>query len=499
MRERGTGRGPTQSLDRLLPVLPLLVLLVIIGSGACSGGGAGPGPHRARPNVLLLTVDTLRPDHLSCYGYARRTSPHIDVLARRGVLFRQAITASGRTVQSFPSILSGVYPMAHGLRYEGQSHEILASRLTLTTVLEERGYDSFAVTQGLNVGLHRGFDLYDPDVYLDESGQKIYVPTRDDRQATAKAIGWLRRRQGSTSPFFLWMRYNAPHWPYDAPAPFTEMFDPEYRGEHTFNEEAAPGVERGDIIFGLTRLPDREIEHAVAHYDGEIAYADEAIGGLLKAIEGMGILDRTIIVLTSDHGESLGEHDYFFEHGAYLYEPTVRVPLIVAAPGVLPPGVVVEDQVRTIDILPTILDLAGIAIPGGLDGTSLVTRARGERGGEALLAYSESGRNFYRENPRQFVPGIAGKWRMMRSDRYKLIRIPKDPEPIWELYDLAADPGETRNLIAERPAVAEELRVELLRLIEADPGRDDRSEPPLPDELERDLRSLGYVGGGGRR
>jgi arylsulfatase A-like enzyme len=476
-----------------------LVGLLFAVLTSCAGEGRDPdrswGGHA--PNVLLLTVDTLRPDHLSCYGYSRRTSPHIDALAHRGVLFRQAITAAGRTVQSFPSILTGVYPMVHGLRHEGQSHEILESRLTLTSVLEQHGYDSFAVTQGLNVGLHRHFDMYDPDLYLDPQGNQVYVPARDDREATGKAAGWLRNRAQDGSPFFLWMRYNAPHWPYEAPRPFGEMFDPQYRGEHRFNDEAGPGVQRGDIIFGLTRLPDREIEHAVAHYDGEIAYADQAIGGLLGTLESMGQLDRTIILLTSDHGESLGEHEYFFEHGAYLYEPTVRVPLIVVAPGLLPGGGVVQEQVRTIDIVPTILDLAGIDIPAGLEGVSLVSRALGRRGRKPLLAYAESGRNFYRENPRQFIAGTAGKWRMVRSDRFKLIRIPDDPEPIWELYDLEVDPGETTNLIEDPPEAAADLRRELLRLLESDPGRDDRAEPRLPERLEQHLRSLGYVGNGG--
>lgn len=474
------------------------VVIILVPAG-CAGGGPGSRGGPARPNVVLLTVDTLRPDHLSCYGYGRRTSPFIDVLARRGVLFRQVITAAGRTVQSFPSILTGVYPMVHGLRHEGQSHEILESRLTLTSVLASRGYDSFAVTQGLNVGLHRGFDLYDPDVYLNEKGEEIYLPARDDREATGKAIGWLRRRARSESPFFLWMRYNAPHWPYEAPEPFTEMFDKDYAGGHTFNEELAPGVERGDLIFGLTRLPDREIEHAVAHYDAEIAYADAAVGELLKTLEQMGLLETTIIVLTSDHGESLGEHDYFFEHGAYLYEASVRVPLLVAAPWALPAGGVVEEQVRTIDIVPTVLDLAGIPIPDGLQGVSLVPRAAGRVKGEPPLAYSESGRNFYAENPRQHLPGTAGKWRMMRSDRYKLIRIPKRGGPDWELYDLVADPGETRNLYGANPEAAADLKQELERLIETDPDRDDRAEPPLPEGLEQHLRSLGYVGGGNGR
>ncbi len=475
--------------------LALLGLLL----GGCASGTAPPRSNASKPNVLLITVDTLRPDHLGCLGYPRRTSPAIDGLARRGVLFRQAITAAGRTVQSFPSILTGVIPPVHGLRYEGQSSEIIAGRMTLTRALKDAGYDTFAVTQGLNVGLHRDFDMYDPDIYLDPEGRKVYLPTKNDRDATGKALQWLRGRRERKAPFFLWLRYNAPHWPYDPPAPYAEMFDPDYRGAHTFNDEARPGVERGDIIFGRTHLPAREIEHAVAHYDGEVAYADAAIAELLEGLDALQATERTIVLLTADHGESLGEHDYFFEHGAYLYDPTIRVPLIVVAPNLLPAGRVVETIGRTIDIMPTLLDLAGAPIPEGLQGVSLVPWARGERLTPGPVAYSESGRNFYPENPRQFIGGVAGKWRMVRDERYKLIDIPKDPEPVWELYDLKEDPGETRNLIEALPAEVEHLRRVLLPILAADPGRDDRDEPPLPEGLDEQLRSLGYVGGGKRR
>jgi arylsulfatase A-like enzyme len=459
-------------------------------------GCAGGPPAGTRPNVLLITVDTLRPDHLGCYGYARPTSRFIDTLARRGVVFKVAVTAAGRTVQSFPSILTAVYPMQHGLRYEGQSYEVLGDRLTLTRVLKENGYESFAVTQGLNVGLHRDFDMYDPDIYLDPAGKKVYLPTKTDADATRKAVQWLRGRKRKDAPFFLWLRYNAPHWPYEAPDPYTEMFDPQYKGPHTFNEEAGPGVERGDIIFGRTRLPEREVEHAVAHYDGEVACADHAAGELLGALESMGLLSSTLVVLTADHGESLGEHDYFFEHGAYLYEATVRVPLIFSYPPALPAGQVITTQARTIDIVPTVLDVARLPIPEGLQGASLLPRMLGKGPGPSPLAYSESGRNFYRENPRQYVDGVAGKWRMMRSDRFKLIMIPaKSGDPIWEFYDLQSDPGETRNVVGRFPEEERTLRSALLDLVASDPLKDDHAEPPLPPGLEENLRSLGYVGG----
>jgi len=479
-----------RTIDRLVVAATLLLSLAGCGRGPAAPASGG------RPNVLLITVDTLRPDHLGCYGYTRPTSRSIDTLARRGVVFRTAITAAGRTVQSFPSILTGVYPMTHGLRYEGQSYEVLGDRLTLTRVLKDHGYESFAVTQGLNVGLHRDFDMYDPDIYIDPNGKKVYLPTKNDSDATRKAAQWLRNRRRKDAPFFLWLRYNAPHWPYIAPAPYTEMFDPQYKGPHTFNEEAGPGVERGDIIFGKKRLPEREVEHAVAHYDAEVACADQAIGELLSALESMGLLSTTLVVLTADHGESLGEHDYFFEHGAYLYEATVRVPLILSYPPSLPAGEVVAAQARTIDIVPTVLDIAGIPIPAGLQGASLLPRMLGRTTGPAPPAYSESGRNFYRENPRQYVDGIAGKWRMMRSDRFKLIMIPaKSSGPIWEFYDLQSDPGETANVLGKFPAEEQALRRALLDLVAGDPSKDDRDEPPVPPGLEDDLRSLGYVGG----
>ena len=483
----------------LSPAAALALGCLLAAGAGCGGPGGGAArPGAARPNVLLITVDTLRPDHLSAYGYGRDTSPNIDSLARRGVLFKSAITAAGRTVQSFPSILTGVYPMVHGLRYEGQSHQIIEGRLTLTRALRSTGYAAFAVTQGLNVGLHRDFDpgSYDPDVYVDPQGNKVFLPARNDREASRKAVGWLRGRKDKDRPFFLWLRYNAPHWPYEAPAPYGEMFDPGYRGAHTFNQEKAPGLERGDIIFGKTRLQAREMQHAVAHYDGEIAYADRAIGDLLEALRGLGLYDRTLVVLTSDHGESLGEHDYFFEHGAYLYDPSVRVPLIVSYPPALPSGRTVEAQARTIDILPTVLEAAGLEIPPGLQGVSLVAAARDPGGAPTLLAYSESGRNFYPDNPRQYLEGVAGKWRMIRSADFKLIMIPRRPEPIWELYDLRSDPGERVNALERFPREAAALKAALFELLAADPAREEQEEPPLPPELEEQLRGLGYIGGG---
>jgi len=477
--------------------IPTAILLALLGAGALLGcaastDGTGSGPP---PNVLLITVEAFRPDHVSGFGYARRTTPNLDGLIARGVAFRQAVTVAGRTVQSFPSILTGVYPPVHGLRYEGQSQEILAGRMTLTRALKDRGYDAFAVTQGLNVGLHRDFDVYDPDIYLDEQGNKVMVPTRNDHGATMKALQWLRGRRGKTAPFFLWLRYVAPHWPYDAPAPYTEMFDPGYTGAHAFNEEVRPGVEHGDLIFGLRRLPPREMEHAIAHYDGELAYTDAAIGELLKGVDDLGATARTVVLVTADHGESLGEHDYFFEHGAYLYEPTVRVPLIISYPPSLPAGIVVPTLARTIDIVPTVLQVAGLPIPSGLQGVSLVPWMRGGKE-PGPLAYSESGRNFYKENPRQYVEGVAGKWRMLRSDRFKLIMIPRlSGEPDWEFYDLESDPGETASAVGRFPADEAVLRRALLDLLASDPGKDDRAEPELPPGLEDDLRSLGYVGG----
>jgi arylsulfatase len=174
----------------------------------------------------------------------------------------------------------------------------------------------------------------------------------------------------------------------------------------------------------------------------------------------------------------------------------VRVPLIVAAPGRLPAGRVVETLGRTIDIMPTVIDLLGLPVPEGLDGVSLAPWARGLTRDPGPPAYSESGRNFYKENPRQHVPGVAGKWRMMRDDRFKLILIPDVPEPQWELYDLVNDPGETKNLVAEKPQEADRLRKMLMAIVAKDPMRDDREEPALPEGLEEDLRSLGYVGGG---
>jgi arylsulfatase A-like enzyme len=172
------------------------------------------------------------------------------------------------------------------------------------------------------------------------------------------------------------------------------------------------------------------------------------------------------------------------------------VPLVLVAPGRLPAGRRVDNLASTIDIVPTLLELAGVPRPEGLQGRSLVPWALGRTTAPGDPAYCESGRNFYPENPRQYIDGIAGKWRMMRDDRFKLILIPKDPQPIWEFYDLHADPGETTNVLEKFPADVARLRAALDAILDADPGRGDRANPPLPEGLEEQLRSLGYVGGG---
>jgi arylsulfatase A-like enzyme len=466
------------------------------------------------PSILLVTIDTLRPDHLGCYGYGRPVSPHIDALARESTLFERAATTLPRTTQSVASILTGRLPKSHGAR--GLFARLPATNTTLAEILKRDGYETAAIVSNTFLrpgqGFEQGFDLYDnPEGRWDANAADA---------VTDAAVRWLEGRPGDR-PFFLWVHYLDPHWRYEPPAPWDRAFDPDWDRPFTLYDDLAAGrVTKGEVIFGNV-LDEGQTRHVVALYDGEIARTDAAVGALLERVAAH---DRKLItVLTSDHGESLGEHGYHFAHGEYLYEPGLRIPLLVRAPGLVPAGARVDAAALNIDIAPTLLALAGVAGLQGVEGRPLFARARGgsEPGWTPApgrdLTWAESDYQLiHPENPRYYLPGPRGRWSAASDGRYKLILIPRPGGDTYELYDLASDPGETSNIVAS-PDLAG-VRARLLRgVLEfadygtgppgarqvrppgapgARPGvpRDDAD--PMremsPEEIER-LRSLGYI------
>jgi arylsulfatase A-like enzyme len=466
---------------------------------------AGCGPAPPRTSVLLVTVDTLRADHLGCYGYRRTTSPHIDRLASEGALFERTVVSLPRTTQSIASILTGRYPKGHGAR--GLFSTLPSANLTLAEVLQGEGYATAAIVSNLFLrpgqGFEQGFERYEnpPGRWDGDSASEI----------TGAALAWLRGRPAGR-PFFLWVHYLDPHWAYRPLPPFDRAFDSAFAGPFTLYEDLAAGrLTKGQVIFANPLTP-RQVEHVVALYDGEIAQADAAIGRLLDEAATL-VRGPLLVVLTADHGESLGEHGYHFAHGEYLYEPGLRVPLLLRLPGRIPAGLRTDALAQNIDVAPTILSLLGIHRLQSVDGRPLllpeapgaapvepgVARAKGgalrPAPGRSLVFAESDFQLIHPENRRYYIPGPAGKWSAASDGRYKLIHIPTPGGERIEMYDLGTDPGETTNL--EGSASAAEPRARLLRalrqFVDYDRGAGAPASPePDPEERER-LRSLGYI------
>jgi len=397
-------------------------------------------------DVLLVTLDTTRADHLGCYGYAAARTRHLDGLAAEGTRFETVIAPAPITLPSHSSILTGLYPFEHGVRNNGNFY--LAPRIeTLATRLKARGYRTGAFVSSFildrRYGLDRGFDAYD-DRMEGEYTQVVTLQAERRGDRTALALDrWIdERAKEPDAPFFAWLHLYDPHEPYRPPHPFRDLF-------------------------------------AKDPYDGEIAFVDAIVASVLDRLRGAGLLDRTLVVLTGDHGESLGEHGET-THSMFVYEGAIRVPLVFWRPGLVPAGRVVRDPVRLVDVAPTILDLVGAPALAAPQARSLVPLLEGRSAGPSPPAYSET-----------LLPKFYMNWaplRSFRDSRYKLIDAPRP-----ELYDLANDPGETTNLYAERRSTAEALREGLVRLAASGNAM---SVQTLDREAMEKLAALGYIGAG---
>jgi arylsulfatase A-like enzyme/Tfp pilus assembly protein PilF len=407
-----------------------------------------PASPLSRPglNVLLVTLDTTRADRLGCYGYAPARTRHFDRLAAEGTRFETVVATAPITLPSHASILTGLYPFEHGVRNNGNFY--LAPRFeTLATRLKARGYRTGAFVSSFildrRYGLDRGFDAYD-DRMEGEYRQVVALQAERRGDRTALALGrWIdERAKEPDARFFAWLHLYDPHEPYRPPHPFRDLFpsDP---------------------------------------YEGEIAFTDAIVASVLDRLQQAGLLDRTLVVVTGDHGESLGEHGET-THSMFVYEGAIRVPLIFWRPGFVPSGRVVADPVRLVDVAPTILDLLGLPALQAPHARSLVPLLEGRSNGPPPPAYSET-----------LLPKFYMNWaplRSLRDGRYKLIDAPRP-----ELYDLVTDPGESHNLYGERRPTADALREGLGRLAASG---DAMSVQTLDREAMEKLAALGYIGAG---
>src|SRR4051812_10524355 len=394
------------------------------------------------PNVLLITLDTVRADRLGAYGYAAASTPAVDRLAREGVRFADATTQAPLTGPAHAALLTGVYPARLGVR-DNATTPIPESATLAAEAFKARGYRTGgfvgAFILAAPYGFAQGFDTFDAEFPAFSDAQKLQVQRRGDAVVDA-ALKWVDT--AAAQPFFMWVHLYDAHAPYDAPAPFGVRF------------KASP-------------------------YDGEIAYVDACIARLVAALERSGRLDRTLVTVVADHGESLGEHGEQ-EHGMFLYEGVLRVPWVMRLPGRAHAGVTVAEQVRAIDVLPTIAGIAGVTLPS-VDGENVAALAAGAVRRNPPPSYAET-----------YYPKWHYGWSeltSLRADGWKYIDAPKA-----ELYDMRSDAAERRNAIDTRRPLAAGLSGELARVAGLF-GKSAGVDAPQPDaETLARLRSLGYVG-----
>lgn len=427
-------------------------------------------------NVLLVTLDTTRADRLGCYGYSKAETPHLDAIASEGVLFEQAITPSAFTLPSHASIMTGFYPPYHGIRLNG--HAALAdAHITLAERMTQAGYRCGAFVGAFVLdgrwGLEQGFEHFDDEFKL-KPGQKLDLAgvQRTADQVVDAAVGWLE--QPDERPFFAWLHFYDPHTPYDPPEPFKSKFGGENPDQAPPSATAGPGSQIEQLKAWR--------QHQNALYDGEIAWTDSQVGRLMRWLEAQGISDDTIVIVVGDHGEAIGSHGEI-EHGYYVYDYAMKVPLMIRLPGAELAGVRVGAQVRTIDVLPTVTQLLAIESVPGTHGESLVSMLSGPESAQERYAYAES-----------MAPNLQYGWSALYSVRtpdYKFIDAPRS-----ELYSLATDSDELQNVYAQEFDKAQELREVLDRIRdEIAEGAPEAEEANIDDQTLAMLASLGYVGG----
>jgi arylsulfatase A-like enzyme/Tfp pilus assembly protein PilF len=411
-----------------------------IGAWRCAPVSVPASPSQPRRNLLLVTLDTVRADHLGSYGDRGAATPALDRLAREGVRFTAAQTAAPLTLPAHSTILSGLLPLHHGVHTNGLGG-FPADRPTLATELASGGYATGAFVGAYvldrRFGLARGFEVYDDEIPHGPEGPALEAE-RPGAAVVDRALAWLAKE--STAPFFAWVHLYDAHFPYAPPEP--------YRGRF-----------------------------AAAPYDGEGAAVDAQVGRLLDFLASSGRDRDTVVVVAADHGEALGEHGER-AHGLLLYESTLRVPLLLREPGALPAGRVVNEPVGLVDLAPTVLDLLALPVPAGLDGRNLAPALRAGREPEPAALYAET------EYPASF--GWA-PLHALRQGEWKLVR-----GVASELYDLAADPAEACDLAQRETARRSALERPLVAL--------QRDAPPVgapsgsPDaESRARLASLGYL------
>jgi len=440
-------------------------------------------------NIILISIDTLRPDRLGCYGHKMETSPFIDKLAGRGVLFKNAIAQSPWTLPSHMSILTSLYPSVH-LANSKKNNKLSEEKVCLAEILKKEGYYTAAFVDGgwlrHKFGFNQGFDIYD-----DEGGRIARI--------NKKVMKFLE--ENFQKKFFLFMHVYDVHGPYEPPPPYNEMF---YKGNkddpnnHSMDFIKSIGYHKYQKFDNIT-----DINYVKSLYAGEIRYVDNELGKLFAKMGELEIFDNTLLVFLSDHGESLFEHHVYIGHGIFLFDNEVKIPLIIKPPKGNYRKRVIYNQVESIDVMPTILDLLDLPANKEAQGKSLVKFMKNQKvASKDNFAFGESsntgGTGFVRTNKWKFISKMKINLNelvqgLKPSNKINLTKYIIDEE---QLYDLENDPQERNNLIKKEPEVAKKLKDRLIKWEEDNKkiaSRMEKHKIELTDEEKEQLKALGYV------
>ncbi len=432
------------------------------------------GKTESRPNLLVITLDTTRQDHLGLYGYDRDTSPELESLAKDSVVFDSAFAQETSTAPSHASMFTGQYPFNHGV--VANEFRLAPESATLAEILAANGYRTGGFVSGWTLaartsGLDRGFLIYDDEV---PEARRLGAET------VVRALEWLGAE--STEPFFLFVHLFDTHGPFSSPPEFQQMFHSE-----------TPGTRLG-LIPEYQQMRDAEgqpvdtVSPYVDLYDGSIRFADTLIAALLDAVD----LDTTVVVVAADHGESLSERYWSVDHGGHVFDEQTRVPLLLHAPGLEQRRV--GALVETVDLMPTLLQLLEIDLPAqaAVAGRSLVPLITGDRDEWRRVVFSSAKAVSLRYEDRGYDLNPARKIYSARSRDWKLINYPGMDQDYWELYDLQSDPMERHDVAAQYPERVEELRIALANWLRT--ARRTQFQPvELSEEERQKLLALGYL------
>lgn len=440
----------------------------LLMSLACGGEEATP------LNLLFITLDTTRQDHLQFYGYSRETSPEMADLADESVVFTAAFAQETSTAPSHASMFTGQYPFDHGVM--ANEFRLAPDSRTLAELLRDAGYSTAGFVSGWTMsartsGLDRGFDVYDDEV--DDV-------RRNGAETVLRAIEWLG--EGVSTPFFLFVHLFDAHGPYNPPGEFQAMFR---------SDSPGPPLALIPPYQQMTDSEGRSVTTANPYidlYDGAIRFTDSLVATLLATVDR----EATVVVVAGDHGETFDERYWSVDHGGHVTDEQTRIPLLVSAPNLEPHRI--DAMVETVDLMPTLVDLLGVepSVGDSISGRSLVPLTRGQGEQWRRLVFSSAKAVSDRYADRGYELNSNRKIYAVRSQRWKLVNYPGTEEDYWELFDLHTDPGETENVAASNPEVVHELRTAMGSWLRQARQTDFRP-VELSDEERRKLLALGYI------